>query len=171
MADDPSLTVRITPSELNITNKLSQPKRVILDTNLKISLNAKVLQNGDEVIIYTCANDTDKLTTLKNNNVDVIQANKNNSYVDLNFVMNDLAQRGYNEVLVEAGSTLVGSLLEHKLVDEMVVYMAPHLMGSSSKGIANLNYIQKMQDRMQFDFSLIRKIGDDLRLHLIPKYS
>ncbi len=172
IADDPNLTVRMTSSELDVRGNISQPKRVILDTNLRVSLDAKVLQNGDEVIIYTCADENDKSIALKKNmNVEVVQTVKTNNHVDLEFVMNDLAQRGFNEVLIEAGTTLVGSVLENQLVDEMVVYMAPHMMGNASRGIADLNFIQKMQDRIKFDFSQVRKIGSDLRLELKPDYS
>ncbi len=171
LADDPNLTVRITPSELGIKSAFQQPKRIILDTDLRISPNAKVLQNGEEVLIYTCADENEKSNVLKRSSIEVIQIKKTNGHVDLEAVMNDLGSRGYNEILIEAGATLVGSLLEHKLVDEMIVYMAPHMMGNASLSMASLDSIQNMQDRIEFDYCQIRKIGIDIKLQLIPKYS
>ncbi|MFK7815247.1 MAG: bifunctional diaminohydroxyphosphoribosylaminopyrimidine deaminase/5-amino-6-(5-phosphoribosylamino)uracil reductase RibD [Gammaproteobacteria bacterium] len=170
IADDPNLTVRITRDELGIKSNFEQPIRVILDTNLRISPNAKVLQNGEEVIIYTCVGNNDISTSLRNNNIEVMQVKKTRNHIDLDEVMKNLAGRGVNEVLIEAGSTLVGNILEHKLVDEMIVYMAPHMMGNANMGMANLDYIQNMQDRIEFDYCQIRKIGNDVKLQLKPKY-
>lgn len=169
IADDPNLTVRATPDELGIDNNFQQPRRVILDTNLRISPNANVLKNGEEVIIYTCVDDNDASNTLKNNKIDIKQVKKSGKNIDLGAVMKDLADRGVNEVLVEAGSTLVGSLLEHNFVDEMIIYMAPHMLGSANMGMANLGYIENMQDRIEFDYCQVRMLGNDVKLQLKPK--
>jgi len=172
VADDPNLTVRLSSEELAIENHIQQPKRVILDTDLRISSSAKVLNQAEDedVIIYSCAAENKKSIKLKKNNVEIVITKKVNNHVDLNTVMNDLAKRGINEVLVEAGSTLVGSLFENKLVDEMIIYMAPHIMGDASFGLAKLDSIQVMQDRIEFDISQTRKIGKDIKLQLKPQY-
>lgn len=173
VTDDPNLTVRLSNEELAIENHIQQPKRVILDTDLRISSSAKVLNQAEieDIIIYTCAAESKKSTELKKRNIEIVIAEMTNKHVDLNMVMSDLADKGVNEVLVEAGSTLVGSLFDNKLVDEMVIYMAPHVMGDTSFGLAKLESIQIMQDRIEFDISQTRKIGKDLKLQLKPQYS
>ena len=168
IADDPNLTVRLDKDVLGIANNIAQPKRVVLDTELRISENAKILQVPEEVIIYTCAEKNKKYTLLENSGIEVIQV-KSSNHIDLNFVLSDLATRGINEVLVEAGPTLVGSLLADALVDELIVYMAPHIMGHSSNGLANLDMIQTMQDRIELEICQSRKVGTNLKLQLKPK--
>ena len=170
LTDDPNLTVRLSKEELGVENIPKQPKRVVLDTNLRISPSAKILNNAQDVIIYTCTDDKQKLARLIELGVEVVKTNLVEHNVDLDFVMNDLAQREINEVLVEAGSTIVGNLLEHKLVDELTVYMAPHIMGDAGFGLAKIHSIQDMQDRIEFDISASRIIGTDLKLQLIPNY-
>lgn len=170
IADNPRLTVRLSNEELGIVDNIRQPKRIILDTQLRIQPSAKVLNQSDDVIIYTCVENR-KSTELKLRNVKVIMVKKTANHVDLDAVMKDLADRGVNEVLVEAGSTLVGKLFENKLVDEMILYMAPHIMGDACFGMAKLDSTQSMQDRIEFEISQTRKVGKDIKLQLKPQYS
>jgi diaminohydroxyphosphoribosylaminopyrimidine deaminase/5-amino-6-(5-phosphoribosylamino)uracil reductase len=170
LADDPSLTVRLNKNELGIDGVFQQPKRIILDTQLRIPLNAKVLKSPSDVIIYTCLDDSEKSAVLRKQNIEIVSSNMVNNSIDLNQVMSDLAKRGFNEVLVEAGSTLVGSLLDNKLIDEMVIYMAPHILGNDSLGLAKIIPVQSMQDRLHFTIDQTRKIGSDLKLIIKPKY-
>lgn len=165
IADDPRLTVRLEEEKT-----IQQPVRVILDTHLRVSPTAKILENADEVIIYTCTNDNKKIAELVELKAQVITTELLNDNVDLEFVLRDLANRGINEVLVEAGATLIGSLLENKLVDELIVYMAPHIMGDASHGLAKVESILTMQDRIEFDVCQTRKIGNDLKIQLKPNY-
>ncbi|QMU60781.1 MAG: bifunctional diaminohydroxyphosphoribosylaminopyrimidine deaminase/5-amino-6-(5-phosphoribosylamino)uracil reductase RibD [Gammaproteobacteria bacterium] len=171
LADDPSLTVRLSKEQLGIENNIQQPKRVILDTQLRISANAKTLQTSEDVIIYTCAKRNDKFAEIESNQVEIVNTERSNNNVNLQAVIIDLAKRGFNEVLVEAGSTLVGSLLKNHFVDEMIVYMAPHIMGHSSYGMAKLDFIESMQDRIEFEICQTRKVGRNLKLQLKPQYS
>jgi diaminohydroxyphosphoribosylaminopyrimidine deaminase/5-amino-6-(5-phosphoribosylamino)uracil reductase len=174
IADNPSLTVRLDKDQLGMTNsdehEITQPKRVILDTQLRIAANAKILQQPEEVIIYTCADKNEKYKQLESNQIEIVKTKPSNNNIDLQNVVEDLATRGINEVLVEAGPTLVGGLLESALVDEMIVYIAPHIMGHSSNGLAKLDFIQTMQDRIELEICQIRKVGSDLKLQLKPKY-
>ncbi|MEJ2115134.1 MAG: bifunctional diaminohydroxyphosphoribosylaminopyrimidine deaminase/5-amino-6-(5-phosphoribosylamino)uracil reductase RibD, partial [Gammaproteobacteria bacterium] len=168
--DNPNLNVRLDNIDLNIGVNFQQPKRVILDTHLRIPPNANVLNHSEEVIIYTCVVKDKIPIVLKNCNAEIVTT-KLDDQIDLSSVMSDLAERGINEVLVEAGSTLVGSLFEHKLVDEMIVYLAPHIMGDAGHGLAKLNSIQSMEDRINLEILQSRKIGDDIKLQLKPQYS
>jgi len=169
LADDPSLNVRLTKNDLNIESDVKQPKRIILDTHLRIPTNAKILNEPENVIIYTCVAESEIPTELKSINVEIVNL-KYADKVDLKSVMSDLAKREINEVLVEAGSTLVGNLFDHQLVDEIIMYIAPHLMGDAGFGLAKLTAIQSMKDRINLEIIQLRKIGNDIKLQLKPNY-
>ena len=168
--DDPSLNVRLGKQELGLLKEIQQPKRIILDTQLRISLDAKILQPSNEVVLYTCYEDEQKREQLSELGVEIVHTEMINHHVFLESVMKDLSNRGFNEVLVEAGSTLVGNLLEHQLIDEFIVYMAPHLLGDASLGLAKLPTIQNMQDRIQLEIQSTKSIAQDLKITIKPIY-
>ncbi len=168
--DNPSLNVRLCNDDLNLSKDIQQPKRVILDTHLRIAMDAKILAPANEVILYTCSNDKQKIEMLSNSGVMVVNTEMQNDHVCLNNVMQDLSNKEINEVLVEAGSTLVGNLLEQQLIDELVLYIAPHMMGDDGLGLAKLPSIQSMQDRIKLNIQQVRKIDQDLKLQIIPTY-
>ncbi len=170
LADDPKLTVRLSKHDLGIDQDIQQPKRVILDSQLRISANAKILNQAEEVIIYTCSQDNEKLETLRKLNVEIVKVNSTNEHVDLVAVLEDLAHREFNEILVESGPTLVGSLLKEKLVDEMIIYMAPHIMGDEGQGLAKFLPIHSMQDRIELQINDLRKVGADIKLQVKPVF-
>ena len=169
IADDPNLTVRLSPNELGINQALQQPKRIILDTQLQIPIDAKILSTPEDVIIYTATNDSEKCEKLAQSNITIVQVPKSNNHVALTAVMKDLAKREINELFVEAGPILVGSLIEEGLVDEMVIFIAPHMLGDTSRGLATLNPMNTMQDRIEFKIDQVRQIGKDLKLILKPQ--
>ena len=171
LADDPRMTVRLSKHELGIDQNIQQPKRIILDTQLRIPTNAKILNQAEDVIIYTCSKNNEKLETLNALNVEVVQLSSVHQHVDLTAVLEDLAQREFNEVLVESGPTLVGSLLKEKLADEMVIYIAPHVMGDDARGLTKYLPIHSMQDRIDLEINDLRKIGTDIKLQLKPKFT
>jgi diaminohydroxyphosphoribosylaminopyrimidine deaminase / 5-amino-6-(5-phosphoribosylamino)uracil reductase len=82
-----------------------------------------------------------------------------------------LAQRETNEVHVEAGAGLCGALLQLKLVDEIVVYMAPHIMGANARGLFDLPGLDRMQDRIDLEISDLRQVGKDIRITARPLYA
>lgn len=88
--------------------------------------------------------------------------------VDLHVLLCYLAEREINEVLIEAGPTLAGAALQAGLVDELLIYQAPHLMGDSARGLFHLPGLDTMQQRIPLKFTDVRQIGIDLRLTLIP---
>ena len=172
LADNPRLTVRLSNQELGLEQNIQQPTRVVLDTHLRIPIDAQVLNSPKEVLIYTVSKDSKKLEKLRAQNIEVVKVEQSQSgnNIDLNTVMQDLAKREINEVLVESGPTLVGSLLDKKLVDEMIIYIAPHILGESSKSLAKLDSISTMQDRVNFQICQTRKVGQDIKLQLKPQY-
>ncbi len=167
LADDPSLTVRLTADELLMQGEVRQPARVILDTQLRCPPSAKLLSLPGKTLIYTTvANvDSDKISALEQAGAEVIIVPKDaNEFVSLPAVLKDLATREINEVHTEAGSKLCGNLLEAGLADELLLYMAPHLLGSDAMGAFKLPNLTTMQQRINLKIQDIRAIGDDWRI-------
>jgi diaminohydroxyphosphoribosylaminopyrimidine deaminase/5-amino-6-(5-phosphoribosylamino)uracil reductase len=173
LADDPQLNVR----DIDATR---QPLRVVLDSELRISANAKILQGGN-VLIYTASKDEAKQIALRERGADVVvlpvgasllaksfrqQAGSydNEASLDLVAVMGDLAKRGINEVLVEAGKTLNGALLKVGLIDELVLYLAPQLLGDVARGLADLGELTQLEQRVELTWQDVRHVGNDIRI-------
>jgi diaminohydroxyphosphoribosylaminopyrimidine deaminase/5-amino-6-(5-phosphoribosylamino)uracil reductase len=156
VADDPQLNVR----EISCAR---QPLRVVLDSELRISLEAKILQGG-KTLIYTASSDVAKQQAIKACGADVVTLAGADGKVNMSAVMQDLAQRGINEVLVEAGRTLNGALLNAGLVDELVLYLAPQLLGDAARGLADLGELTYLQQRVALQWNDVRQVGDDLRI-------
>lgn len=156
LADDPQLNVREIESE-------RQPLRVVLDSRLRLSPTARILEGGN-VLIYTGTRDSKKNAGLENSGASVCELPDGNGQVDLPAMMRDLAQRGCNEVLVEAGSSLNGALLRAGLVDELLLYVAPQLLGDMARGIAQLGELTGLDQSIKFKWQDVRQVGDDLRV-------
>lgn len=155
LADDPQLNVRDIP----VTR---QPLRVIVDSRLRLPVQANIV--GQDVLVYTAAADAARSAALKDKGVEVVALPGADGQVDLPAAMQDLARRGINEVLVEAGRTLNGALLNAGLVDEMVLYLAPQLLGDAARGLADLGELTQLQQRVNLQWQDVRHVGDDLRI-------
>lgn len=175
LADDAQLTVRDIETS-------RQPLRVVLDSQLRIPLGAKILSGGSErvaaeppgtprrppcgggVLIYTAVREADKIASLEKSGITVCVLANEQGRVDLSAMLQDLAQRGINEVLVEAGSILNGALLQAGLVDELVLYLAPQLLGDMARGIAQLGEFTRLAQRVELQWQDVRQVGNDLRV-------
>jgi diaminohydroxyphosphoribosylaminopyrimidine deaminase/5-amino-6-(5-phosphoribosylamino)uracil reductase len=168
LADDPQLNVRDADAK-------RQPLRVVLDTELRISVDAKILASlpspcgrgaGGEggVLIYTASSDVAKQDALREHGADVVAMQAVQDGLPLSTVLNDLAKRGINEVLVEAGKTLNGALLQAGLVDELVLYLAPQLLGDAARGLADLGELTQLEQRVALAWQDVRHVGNDLRI-------
>lgn len=188
LKDDPMMNVRI--DELGLTeaerdsNKLSldrQPLRVILDSNLRTPANAKVYGAGstDEkspALLFTVASKHEAAAYSESIpsdcNVEIISVsgalNKDQKRVDLQSVLESLAQIECNEVLVEAGSTLCGAFIDAKLVDELVVYIAPKLLGVSAKPLLQLKELSQLAQAPEFRIADVSQVGEDIKLVMRP---
>ena len=142
---------------------LRQPLRVVVDSQLRLPLTARVLLGGN-VAVYTAAQDAEKIAALEKTGARVIVLPGANGRVDLNAVLRDLAARGCNEVLVEAGSALNGALLQAGLVDELLLYLAPQLLGDAARGMAQLGEFSRLDQRVNLKWHDVRQIGNDLRI-------
>jgi len=156
LADDARLNVR------GITTP-RQPLRVVVDSHLRMPLAARILQGGN-TLIYTASNDAEKISALDDAGAIVIAMANSYGRVDLRLMLQDLAQRGCNEVLLEAGSVLNGAMLSAGLVDELVVYVAPKLLGDAARGIAQLGELTRLDQRVNLAWREVRQVGEDLRI-------
>ncbi len=163
LADDPSLNVR----DLDIGR---QPLRVIIDSNLSIPGTAKLLSLEGETLIVTAIEDAERVSVFVKAGAEVLCLPNGAGKVDLPALMQHLAAREINEVLVEAGTVLSGSLLSAGLIDELIVYLAPHLMGNNARGMFNLPAIEKMADRITLQIKDVTAVGEDWRITAIPMY-
>jgi diaminohydroxyphosphoribosylaminopyrimidine deaminase / 5-amino-6-(5-phosphoribosylamino)uracil reductase len=168
-ADDPALTIRLTSEQLRIAGRPLQPLRVVLSASLVIDPQARVFAAPGEALVFTGDAAADKIAGFAQRNVEILSVACHDASLDLNAVMRILAEREINEVQVEAGATLNGALLRQGLIDELVIYMAPVLMGDSARGLFHLPHISRMTDRLSLRVVEVRMVGDDLRITAIPQ--
>ncbi|RYH17422.1 MAG: RibD family protein, partial [Alcaligenaceae bacterium] len=116
------------------------------------------------VFIYTSVADPARSDPLEALGAQVIVLPNLDGKVDLPAMLRDLAQRGVNELHVEAGHKLNGSFVRERLVDEMLVYMAPQLLGVGTRGIAQWGPLQNLDDALPLEFHAVDRVGPDLRL-------
>ena len=160
LADDPSLTVRID----GLAEDFQQPLRVILDSNLRTPAGAKLLDLPGETLIFTAAVDADNEARLTRSGIAIVTLPGQDGKLDLPAVLQHLGSLQINEVHLEAGATLCGALLQAGLVDELVIYMAPHLMGDAARGLFVLPGLEQMSERINLSISDVRAVGDDWRI-------
>ena len=156
LADDAQLNVREIETE-------RQPLRVVLDSQLRIPLDARILYGGN-TLIYTVLRDEQKIAVLNDLGVPVCVLPGDNGQVNLTDMLRNLAQRDCNEVLVEAGSTLNGALLRAGLADELLLYVAPQLLGNAARSMAQLGELTSLDQRINLKWQDIRQVGEDLRI-------
>ena len=154
-SDDPQLTAR----GVEVS---SQPRRVILDSRLRTSPRAKVLAD-DGAWIFCARAEEEKASDLRANGAEIIVAPNESGMVDLDEVMRELGKRQINEVLVEAGSILNGALLQAGLVDELLIYLAPSIIGSGLPMFA-LPELASLNERRLLEFTDVSRVGKDLRI-------
>ncbi|OGA54279.1 MAG: riboflavin biosynthesis protein RibD [Betaproteobacteria bacterium RIFCSPLOWO2_12_FULL_62_13] len=154
--DDPRLTVR----EVDTPR---QPLRIVIDSRLETPLDAKVLEGGG-VLIAAAVNDSDRIRALREKGAEVVVLPNVAGKVELGALMQELARRGINEVHVEAGHKLNGSLLREGLVDELLVYLAPHLIGNAARGMFDLPELQDLAGRRELKIHDLRMVDQDVRV-------
>ena len=154
--DDPQLTVRdvATPR---------QPLRVVVDSKLQIAADARILEGGG-LLVFSAVEDGEKIKALADRGAEVVVLANPQGKTDLTAIMRELARRGMNEVHVESGSKLNGSLLAAGVVDELLLYYAPSLLGDAARGMFNLPEFVALEQKISLRFHDVRRIGDDLRI-------
>ena len=164
LADNPSMNRRISATDLAIEFEPDQPLRVLIDNNLACPQDAKLFNIAGNTLIYTA--------TAKHHwqkpGVEIMQLDNGKARINLSEALRDLSSRQINEVHVEAGSQLCGALLSQNLVDEIIIYMAPLLMGDGAKGLFHLPEITHMKQKINLEIQDIRPIGKDWRITVVP---
>jgi len=154
--DDPRLDVREVETP-------RQPLKVLVDSRLEAPLDAKLFQSG-KVLVAAAVNDEARIAALQARGVEVVVLPNAGGKVDLAELIRELGRRELNEIHVEAGFKLNGSLMREGLVDELLVYLAPSLLGESPSGMFNLPRIEDLDARWRLEFQDVARIGPDVRL-------
>lgn len=167
--DDSALTVRAEQLNLDQAEQIAQrqPIRIILDSHLRLPVSAKVLrQPGETVIFYVDGSGSiaDKRQALEKAGAACIAVLAHEGRVSLAAVMSYLQERECNEVLLETGATLAGAFAADNLIDELVIFMAPTLLGSEARGLLNLPGLSRMQDQRRLDIADCRMVGGDMMI-------
>ena len=162
LADDPSLNVR----RDDIDNDGMQPLRVVLDSNLQMPASARLLGLPGATAIFCADASGRSVFEAAGASVHVVASRGNG--LDLPAIMSKLADLEINDVLVEAGPVLAGNMLASGLVDELVIYQAPHIMGSETRGMFTTPEWQSIDRRLNLHIVDVRKIGADLRITARP---
>jgi len=173
LADDPRLSVRVDelPCQLQPDKQVTikQPLRVIIDTHLSMPVDARMLSLPGQTVIFTASNSETLKSMLEKAGAHVISVPSRDQAVDLQAVCQRLAEEyEVNEVHMETGATLSGAMLRAGLIDEVVIYMAPILMGNKARGLFNLPDIERLNQHIPLDIVEIRAVGNDWRITAHP---
>ncbi len=158
IADNPKMTVRDV-SDYPETESMRQPLRLVVDSQLMMPEKAAIL-SPDTIIATSSEQDFQGATVWKLPN--------ETGQVDLAALMARLAEQQINDVLIEAGAKLNGALLQAGLIDELIIYMAPKVMGDSARGLFHLPDMHKMADNIALTINDIRAVGQDWRITATP---
>ena len=158
--DNPRLDVRWVATA-------QQPLRVVVDSRLETPLASRILDAPGTCLLYAAQADPERQAALEARAASIALAASPSGKVDLAAMLADLAQRGINELHVEAGHKLNGSFVRERLVDEFLIYMAPTLLGSGRE-LAAFGPLQRLEDGLALRFHSVTMIGNDLRLIARP---
>ncbi|CAI1795680.1 Riboflavin biosynthesis protein RibD [Serratia fonticola] len=170
LADDPALTVRwdelsSETQQIYPHDTLRQPLRIILDSQNRVTPQHRVVQQPGMTWLARQQPDDQVWPA----GVEQLSYPLHGGGIDLVVMMMQLAKRQVNSIWVEAGAQLAGALLQAGLVDELIVYIAPKLLGDNARGLCQLPGLTQLADAPEFVFSEVRQIGPDLRLRLTAK--
>lgn len=165
LADDPELNVRL-------DNIQRQPLRVLLDANLRCPLDARIIGNDQQCLIFTCSDDIDKSAALTELGAEVLQLSADqNGRLDLNAVLSELVQWQCNEVMVEAGQDLAGSFVESDLVDELALFYAASVLGDQGRSMFQFDSPLEFSQRSEYRINSVKMIDADIFVSAINSTS
>jgi diaminohydroxyphosphoribosylaminopyrimidine deaminase/5-amino-6-(5-phosphoribosylamino)uracil reductase len=156
LADDPSLDVRLVETA-------RQPLRCVVDTRLDTPPTARLFESASPVVLFTASRDAARRAALEARGAEIVEAPAAAGGLDLRAVLDELAARQVNELHVEAGARLNGALLQTGRVDELLLYLAPTLLGTG-RDMAALGPFESLAQGLAFDFHEAAKVGADLRI-------
>ena len=155
LADNPQMNVRHVETS-------RPPIKAIVDTRFEVDENARIF-DGIKTWVFTCRGNSEKARRLADKNVEVVELPPNNGRVDLDAMMRWMGQNEINEVHVEAGARLSGALLQAGCADELLVYLAPVLLGDAI-GMVRMQALQTLAEAQRFEFMETAALAPDLRL-------
>ena len=161
LADDPRLDVRLVDTP-------RQPLRAVVDARLDTPPSARLFEADGPLVFYVAHPDPDRRAAIAERGAEIVAlpgAGQANGRVDLAAVIADLSSRPLNELHIEAGPRLNGSLIAADLVDECLIYLAPMLLGQG-RGMASLPVLQALEGAWRYAFHDQARVGEDLRLRL-----
>lgn len=163
LADDPELTARLFDAP-------RQPDRIVLDTQLRAPADARIWAPGARRIALTVRPPSDRIDALRARGVEVaLVGTTGDGHVELASALATLGRMAINEVLVESGPRLAGALLQAQAVDELVLYVAPSLLGDGARALAHLPGLTALEQRIQLRYTDTRMVGQDLRITAVPE--
>ena len=154
--DDPQLNVR----DVETTR---QPLKIIVDSRLELPLASRVLTGG-ELLVACATENSERSAALRERGAQILSLPNADGRVDLPALLAELARRGVNEVHVEGGFRLNGALLAAGLVDELLLYLAPCLIGDAARGLFDVPALKSLQDKHRLLINDVRLVGADLRI-------
>jgi diaminohydroxyphosphoribosylaminopyrimidine deaminase/5-amino-6-(5-phosphoribosylamino)uracil reductase len=160
LRDDPALTVRA--PEL-VGTIASQPLRVVIDSHRRMPATARMLNEPGQTLVFGLSPNAEQCDKFE-----FISCAESQGHVDLKAAMQALGQRGVNEVLVEAGPTLTGALMQAGLIDELICFVAPRLLGDAAQAMMKFPGLERLEDSVRMQWVDMQKLQDDLRLILRP---
>jgi diaminohydroxyphosphoribosylaminopyrimidine deaminase/5-amino-6-(5-phosphoribosylamino)uracil reductase len=167
LADDPSMNARLENEDV------LQPARVILDSQLKMPVDARMFSIPGQIIICTTPDavkqNEEKIKHLRAAGAELVQLQKEDDKISLPALMMFLNSEKFNEVMLETGATLSGAFMQAGLIDEIVIYMAPLLMGDAAHGLVTLPDISKMSETSRLKILDVRAVGKDWRIIAKPE--
>ena len=165
LADNPSLNAR--PDDVG---KFVPPVRIILDSGLRSSPQAKLFSINEPVLICHCSADTEKAAALRAVGAELLQVPAHGpGEVRLPETLQLLGEYGLNDLWLESGALLNAAFLNDNLIDELIVYQAGSILGDTSMGMFSIPPLAKLADKREFDLHDVRRVGDDVRLNWRPK--
>src|SRR5512134_1086706 len=156
--DDPRLTVRDVETP-------RQPLRVLVDSRLEMPLTARILDRGN-LLVAAAVEDRAKIAALRDRGAEVAVLPNAAGKVELEDLVRELGRRALNEIHVEAGFKLNGSLVAAGVVDELLVYLAPKVLGETGRGMFNMPGVEKLADARRLRLVDMAQVGEDVRLRL-----
>jgi diaminohydroxyphosphoribosylaminopyrimidine deaminase / 5-amino-6-(5-phosphoribosylamino)uracil reductase len=165
LADDPQLNVR--DPAIDLLGR--QPLRVVLDSNLRMPPAARMLKAEGEVLVFTAQERLDSAKKLEAAGAKAVASPlEQDGRIALTHVLDELGRRQCNDVLVEAGPTLAGQFLQLGLADELIVYLAPVILGPDARPMAVIAGLNRLEDAARYTLKDMRRVGDDVKLVFRP---
>lgn len=170
LADDPALNVRLTDIP-TLDGSIRQPLRIVLDSHGRLPPTAQLLQSGNSLIVTGPQIPAATHQALCATGAELLSLPLHQQHISLSHLIPQLARRALNSILIECGATLAGAALQANIVDELIVYLAPCLLGDQARGLVSLPGLTQLADRLAFTLIDSQPMGSDIRLTFQPNRS